>query len=670
MAFDIGAILGRLVLDNSKWDSAIKSAKADLKSFEGAILRNEGRVKKFGLAMGVAGAAITATNVKLVTMAATAEESENLFEVSMGNMADAARKWSEELSDSLGLNEFELRRTIGTLNVMLKSMGLSEDAAYGMSSSLVQLSHDMASFFNLSPDEAFQKIQSGITGEVEPLKRLGIIVNETTIKNFALTNGIIKQGEAMTEQQKILARYGVIMEATKNAQGDLARTIDSTTNQWRLLTAGVQELSVKIGQNLLPVVNSLISVGVKLVRWLDEMVEKFPTATKVITIFTAALGLLMTVAGAILIALPGLAAAATAMGVSLVAAAGIAAASMIGLAAAIAAVILVATNFEFVKALAFSFADGMNYSVGQIVNGLATIVEALAKIPGPTKKMFQGVAESLRDFAEDSFRIADEMQSKAQQALTESATRGEQLREQVRLNTEGMQSDFKGMWDGFVNESQQAYLKVDKQTKNWFVRMKEEFNMFEEAGRRTFNSTSDAFSDLFVRAIEGDLDSLEEVFASFGQSVVKIIADIIAQWLTMQIITGIAGIFAPTPSLGGAAKGIGGFGGMSIGSLGANTGMASAGAGALSAIPSFDKGSDFIPHDMIAQVHKGEKILTPEEAREDSRESNTPINITNVITPEAIAMAMNSHEGRNTIINIINRDSILGGTSRKVVQRR
>ena len=122
MSFDIGAIMGTLVLDSNKWDKAIDRAKKDAKSFEGAILRNERRVKQFGLALGVAGAAITAMNVKLVQLAAGAEESENLFEVSMGKMADSAREWSVELSRSLGLNQFEIRKSVGVLNVMLREL--------------------------------------------------------------------------------------------------------------------------------------------------------------------------------------------------------------------------------------------------------------------------------------------------------------------------------------------------------------------------------------------------------------------------------------------------------------------------------------------------------------------------------------------------------------------
>ncbi len=113
---------------------------------------------------------------KALDMAMDAVESENLFEESMGGMADSAREWSKQLRKDLGLNEYEVRKNVATFNVMFDSMGISEDAAYDMATGMSQLAYDMASFYNLPTEEAFQKLQAGITGEAEPLKRLGILV--------------------------------------------------------------------------------------------------------------------------------------------------------------------------------------------------------------------------------------------------------------------------------------------------------------------------------------------------------------------------------------------------------------------------------------------------------------------------------------------------------------
>lgn len=208
-------------------------------------------------------------------MAMDAAESENLFEVSMGNMASSARQWSEELRKELGLNAYEVRKNVATFNVMLGSMGLTEQAAFDMSKGMTQLSYDMASFYNLKPEEAFMKLQAGISGEIEPLKRLGIIVNETTTKTWALNNGLIKQGEQLSEAGKVMARYGAIMEATQKAQGDMARTLDSPVNQLRILQEQVKQTAIDFGMALIPAFQDALKAAQPILQKVKEFVAWF-----------------------------------------------------------------------------------------------------------------------------------------------------------------------------------------------------------------------------------------------------------------------------------------------------------------------------------------------------------------------------------------------------------
>lgn len=141
------------------------------KSVDGTQNAFAGGFKKIGAV--IAGAAIGQKLVSIgkeaLNMANEAVESESLFETSMGRMADSARAWSDELSKSLGVNAYETRKSVGVLNTMFGSMGLSEQAAYDMSKSMTMLAQDMASFYNLDPGEAFTKLQAGITGVAEPL---------------------------------------------------------------------------------------------------------------------------------------------------------------------------------------------------------------------------------------------------------------------------------------------------------------------------------------------------------------------------------------------------------------------------------------------------------------------------------------------------------------------
>ncbi len=239
-----------------------------LKRVETQLQRAELRVQKFSAGMSKAGTALSigftlpllAAAGGALKLAMDAEESENLFIVSMGNMEKSGRDFSESLREQFGLNAYAVRENLGMLNQMLVSMGLNEQAAFDMASGMTQLAYDMASFFNLKPEEAFEKLRAGITGEAEPLKRLGIIVNETTIKMVAYEAGIAKVGTALTEQQKIQARYLTIMKATAKAQGDLGRTLESPVNQLRILKERATEIGIEFGKSLIPFLQDTIPI--------------------------------------------------------------------------------------------------------------------------------------------------------------------------------------------------------------------------------------------------------------------------------------------------------------------------------------------------------------------------------------------------------------------------
>ena len=226
------------------------------KAMKGAVDRLYHSLKRVAKWAAIGFGAVTAGLVKL---AANAEESENLFEVSLGNMAKDARKWSISLSRDLGISEYALRENVGIFKVMLESMGITSRGAYKMGAAMTELAYDMASFYNLKTEDAFLKIRAGISGETEPLKRLGILLNETTIKTYALNSGMIRKGETLTEMQKVLARYGLLMERTSMAQGDLARTSGSLTNVWRSTKDVIKDLGVEIGTTLLPRTNKALT---------------------------------------------------------------------------------------------------------------------------------------------------------------------------------------------------------------------------------------------------------------------------------------------------------------------------------------------------------------------------------------------------------------------------
>lgn len=221
-------------------------------------------ISKGLMAGGVAVAgAMTAIIKPALSDAMEAVESENLFEVSMGKRVAEARKWSEELNKSLGLNDYEVRKNSAMLYTMFNSMKLNEQAAFDMSKNMTTLAYDMASFYNLKPEEAFEKLRAGITGEAEPLKSLGILIDENTIKTYAYSKGIAKQGAQLTEQQKVMARYAAIIDQTMTASGDLARTMDSPTNQIRIMKDELRKMSIDFGMTLMPILKDFMETILK-----------------------------------------------------------------------------------------------------------------------------------------------------------------------------------------------------------------------------------------------------------------------------------------------------------------------------------------------------------------------------------------------------------------------
>ena len=208
-----------------------------------------------------------------VTNAMNAVESESLFETSLGGLSSQARSWSEKLSSDLGLDGYALRKNVGMLYTMTSSMGLGTQTAYEMSTSLTQLAEDMASFYNLSSDEAFAKLKSGLTGEAEPLKALGILVDENTVKQYAYKTGIAEVGSELTQQQKVLARYQAILGQTATAQGDLARTADSPSNQLRRTMNELQQASVEFGTALMPLVQVALPIARTIISDLSPVIN-------------------------------------------------------------------------------------------------------------------------------------------------------------------------------------------------------------------------------------------------------------------------------------------------------------------------------------------------------------------------------------------------------------
>ena len=185
-------------------------------------------------------------------------EDVNLFTVSMGEYASEARKYADQVGEIMGIDPGEWMRNQGVFMTLATGFGVVSDRAYTMSKNLTQLGYDLSSFFNLSYEDAMEKLQSGLAGELEPLRRIGYDLSQARLQQEAYTLGIQKKVSAMTQAEKAELRYHAIMTQVTTAQGDMARTLNAPANQLRVLSAQVTQAARAIGSIFIPVLNAVL----------------------------------------------------------------------------------------------------------------------------------------------------------------------------------------------------------------------------------------------------------------------------------------------------------------------------------------------------------------------------------------------------------------------------
>mgnify|MGYP000340950901 FL=1 len=178
--------------------------------------------------------AVTSTIKEGIQSAIAAPETENLFRVALGNMANDAEQFAVRLKNNLGLDEYIAKDMLGTFQQIGTAVGVGQSTAYGMSKSMTMLANDMASLYNVDPQQAYENLQSALTGQGRAVRKYGFVITEQTIKEAAWRNGLVKNGQELNEQQKYVARGIALMEQSKNAQGDMANTLGSVQNQLRV----------------------------------------------------------------------------------------------------------------------------------------------------------------------------------------------------------------------------------------------------------------------------------------------------------------------------------------------------------------------------------------------------------------------------------------------------
>ena len=241
--------------ESRKWDQAAGDATGNIeKSFANMAGKIVGSLTAAGI-----GAILLNWGKAAVEAASDLAEVQNVVDTVFGDGARQIEAWAKSAGQQFGLTETQAKKFTSTLGAMMKSSGIAGNEIVNMSTSLAGLAADMASFYNLDFETAFEKIRSGISGETEPLKQLGINMSVANLEAFALAQGLEKTFSQMTQGEQTMLRYQYIMQATADAQGDFAKTADGFANSQRRIQTALDTISTVAGGFLLNTIEPLIS---------------------------------------------------------------------------------------------------------------------------------------------------------------------------------------------------------------------------------------------------------------------------------------------------------------------------------------------------------------------------------------------------------------------------
>ena len=281
MSQTIGNIQLDLGINSSGFKKQLNSLGKTTKAQTGAMVGMFGKVAK-AAAAAFAVKKIIDFSKACIQLGSDLAEVQNVVDVTFGSMSNKVNEFAKSAMTSYGLSEKVAKQYMGTFGAMSKSFGFTTEAAYDQAAALTGLAGDVASFYNLTTDEAYTKLKSVFTGETESLKELGVVMTQTALDEYALQKGMGKTTSQMSEQEKVALRLAFVQDRLATASGDFARTSDGWANQTRVLALRFDALKASIGQGL-------INVLLPIVRVLNEIIARLQVAADAFSECTAAI---------------------------------------------------------------------------------------------------------------------------------------------------------------------------------------------------------------------------------------------------------------------------------------------------------------------------------------------------------------------------------------------
>lgn len=364
-----------------KSENQLKRFNAELKRIPTPSIRAAGEaMKQFGSKVTAAGKTFTQYFTVPIVAGYTAaagyasdyEENLNKIDVAFGESSVTVKDWANNARSAFGLSKVQASAAVSSFGALGKGIGLTEEQAAEMSTTLAGLSADLGSYFNVGNDESAKALEGIFTGESEALKKFGVVMTDTNLQAFAEQQGLV--WKEMDQTEKTMLRYQFVMAQTKDAQGDFSRTSDGTANSIKLFKAAIQDLATAIGTNLLPIITPIIQ---KVTEWVNKFNELDPRTQKIITIVglaVAAIGPLLTVIGSLTSAIGSL----MIFGPAILSTVG---PIILIIGALVAAGIALYKNWDVIKAKAIQIRDklvatwtAIKTKVVSVVNGLKTAI--------------------------------------------------------------------------------------------------------------------------------------------------------------------------------------------------------------------------------------------------------------------------------------------------------
>jgi len=262
------------------------------------LARTKAAADRLSTSLMIGGAAVVGFGAYCAKLSSDLSEARNKSAVVFGPAAQKEiESWAQGSARAMGISRREAFETAGTFGNLFTAMGMGQEPAANLSKEMVELGSDLASFNNLKPEEALLKLRAGLVGEIEPLRTLGISFTAVEVANRAVKLGLAETTKEVSEAAKLQARYSLIMEQSKAAQGDFARTSEGLANSQRILRASVEDSMAAIGDGLRPALEQLLQAAVPIAETLGKIADS-PAGERLTQIAVGAGALALALGGA------------------------------------------------------------------------------------------------------------------------------------------------------------------------------------------------------------------------------------------------------------------------------------------------------------------------------------------------------------------------------------